>query len=57
MKYFFVSPIAPEGTYITYEQALQKLLTTYKDNESTREMLQTPGEIPYKYGTIEVIEQ
>lgn len=46
-----------EATEVAYEDALRSLLTTYKDNEITRDMLAVPGEIPYKFGTIFVKEE
>ncbi len=39
---------------ISYEKALDTLLTTYKDNDITREMLKTPGEIPCRCSTVYV---
>lgn len=33
-------------TEISYDEALKSLLTTYKDNDITREMLSTTGSIP-----------
>ena len=41
-----------EYTEISKEEALHSLLTTYKDNEITRDMLNTTGTIPYRFGEI-----
>ena len=39
-------------TQVTKEEALLSLLTTYKDNDITRDMLNHPGSIPYRFGEI-----
>lgn len=38
------------------DEALKSLLTTYKDNQITRNMLETAGSIPYCFGEIIVKE-
>lgn len=43
-----------EWNDVTYEQALSTLLTTYKDNDITREMLTVEGIIPCRFSDIEV---
>ena len=43
-------------TEVSYEEALKSLLTTYKDNDITRDMLNTTGSIPYRFGEILVTE-
>lgn len=43
-------------TEISYDEALKSLLTTYKDNDITRDMLNTAGSIPYRFGEIVVTE-
>ena len=41
---------------ITYYEALRSLLTTYRDNDMTRDMLLTANRIPYRFGEITVHE-
>jgi len=41
---------------ISKDDALHSLLTTYKDNQITRDMLETAGTIPYVCGEILVKE-
>lgn len=43
-------------TEVSYDEALKSLLTTYKDNDITRDMLDTTGSIPYRFGEILVTE-
>ena len=44
-------------TEVSRDEALNSLLTTYKDNAITRDMLKTAGSIPYRYGEILVKEE
>ena len=39
---------------ITYEEALNTLLTTYRDNDMTRDMLTIPNEIPCRFSFVYV---
>lgn len=39
-------------TEISKEEALHSLLTTYNDNDITRDTLNHPGTIPYRFGEI-----
>lgn len=39
---------------ITYEQALDTLLTTYRDNDMTRDMLTIPNNIICRFSTVYV---
>ena len=43
-------------TEVSKEEALHSLLTTYKDNQITRDMLKEAGTIPYRFGEIIVKE-
>ena len=43
-------------TEVSKDEALHSLLTTYKDNQITRDMLNTAGTIPYRFGEIIVKE-
>lgn len=43
-------------TEVSKEEALHSLLTTYKDNQITRDMLKETGTIPYRFGEIIVKE-
>lgn len=43
-------------TEISKDAALKSLLTTYKDNQITRDMLKIVGIIPYRFGEIIVKE-
>lgn len=40
---------------VSHEKALDTLLTTYKDNEITRDMLTKGGEIPCMFSVIKVV--
>ena len=42
---------------VTYEKALDTLLTTYKDNDLTREWLTQPGKIECTFSVITVTEE
>ena len=39
---------------ITYDRALAILLTTYRDNDMTRDMLTIPNQIPCRYSRVSV---
>ena len=56
MKYFSVSKMDGIRTEITRDQALDRLLGSYQDNEMTREMLNTPQKIPLMFSYLEVVE-
>ena len=44
-----------EGRHeITYEEALETLLTTWRDNQMTRDMLTTPNNIQCRFSTVYV---
>ena len=45
-----------EWVEVSREKALDSLLTTYRDNDMTRDMLTIPNRIEYRFGTIEVKE-
>ena len=52
MKYFWDSVDGRDE--ITYKQALRLMLTTYKDNDITRNFLKTRGSYPTRFGDVEV---
>ena len=56
--YVFLRQRVGEMDYaeVSKEEALNSLLTTYKDNKITRDMLKTVGSIPYRFGEIIVKE-
>ena len=56
MKYFSVSKMDGIRTEITRDQALDRLLGSYQDNEVTREMLNYPQTIPLMFSYLEVVE-
>ena len=43
-----------DGKEITYDEALNILLTTYRDNDMTRDMLTLPNRIMCRFSTIDV---
>lgn len=55
MKYLKLLNGTENWKEVSYTEALDTLLTTYKDNDITREMLTIPGEIPCKLSFIRVI--
>ena len=56
LKYFQRYPFEESWEEISYEKALNSLLTTYKDNDMTHDLLTIPNRIEYRFGTIEVKE-
>lgn len=58
MKYLkqFKEPDA-EWKEVTYEEALDTLLTSYKDNDITRYMLSVENEIPCMFSYIKVVAE
>ena len=53
MLTFLRQRVGEDGyTEISKDEALSSLLTTYKDNDITRDMLNHPGSIPYRFGEI-----
>lgn len=56
LKYYRRYGIDETWEEITYEQALRSLISTYKDNDMTRDMLTIPNRIVYRFGEIEVKE-
>ena len=54
MLKFFRKRDGEDREEVTYEEALKSLLTTYKDNDLTRDMLTVVNRILYRYGTISV---
>ena len=57
MRYFktFKEPNA-ERREVPYEEALWTMIGSYKDNRTTRKMLQTVGTYPTRFAVIEVEE-
>ena len=55
-KYFKKYDGEDEWKEITYDEALTTLLGTYRDNDMTRDMLETANYIPCRYSTVEVKE-
>ena len=52
LRYFKKYIDSDEKKEITYEEALKTLLTTYKDNDITRDMLTELDEIPCRLSTV-----
>ena len=55
MKYLKLFNETENWKEVSYTEALDTLLTTYKNNEITRQMLTVPGEIPCRLSFIRVI--
>ena len=56
LKYYKQNVDSDEKREITYEEALNTLLTTYRDNDMTRDMLTLANEIPCRFSTVYVKE-
>ncbi len=54
MKFFKLLNGTDNWEEISYAEALNTLLTTYKNNGITRRMLTVPGEIPCRLSYIKV---
>lgn len=54
MKYFRCDYISGEQQEISYDRALDILLTTWKDTEMTRDMLTIPNNIQCRYSYVVV---
>ena len=55
MKYFRVDYVTGEKKEISYEQALDIMLTTWKDTEMTRDMLSIGNCIQCRFSTVRVL--
>lgn len=53
MKYFRIDYVTGEKKEISYDQALEIMLGTWKDTEMTRDMLSIVNRIECRYSTIE----
>jgi len=56
LKYFRKRHDEAEYTEVSYEEALHSLLTTFKDNDITRDWLTVANYLPYRFGVISVHE-
>lgn len=54
LKYFKRYHDREERTEISYDEALSTLLTTYRDNDMTRDMLTVPNNISCRFSNIYV---
>lgn len=54
LKYFKRYYDKEERKEITYDEALDTLLTTYRDNDMTRDMLSTVNNIQCRFSTVYV---
>ena len=54
LRYFKRYHGKEERKEITYDEALDTLLTTYRDNEMTRDMLSIPNNIQCRFSTVYV---
>ena len=57
MKFLKKFKTEEEWTEVSYDTALDTLLTTYKDNDETRAMLATMDFIPCRFSEIMVIRE
>ena len=56
MKYFRYDYVTGERKEISFRQAHEILLTTYRDNEMTLDMLTIPNRIECRFSRVDVVD-